>query len=66
MAVIVGGPEVTRDNPWCVASPGVDLGVVGEGEMTLTELDNAVAEAKAFEPGCQVTAATFDHSAMAR
>jgi radical SAM superfamily enzyme YgiQ (UPF0313 family) len=38
LAVVVGGPEVTRDNPWCVAEPGVDLGVVGEGEGTLVEL----------------------------
>ena len=38
VAVVVGGPEVTRDNPWCVAEPGVDLGVVGEGEGTLAEL----------------------------
>jgi radical SAM superfamily enzyme YgiQ (UPF0313 family) len=37
-AVVVGGPEVTRDNPWCVAAPGVDVGVVGEGEETLVEL----------------------------
>src|SRR5437588_70374 len=37
-AVIVGGPEVTRDNPWFVAAPGVDLGVVGVGEKTLEEL----------------------------
>jgi radical SAM superfamily enzyme YgiQ (UPF0313 family) len=38
VAVLVGGPEVTRDNPWCVADPGVDLGVVGEGERTFSEL----------------------------
>ncbi|MBI3725343.1 radical SAM protein, partial [bacterium] len=38
LAVVVGGPEVTKDNPWCVASPGVDLGVVGEGEATLSGL----------------------------
>lgn len=36
--VVVGGPEVTRDNPWCVSAPGVDVGVVGEGERTLEEL----------------------------
>jgi radical SAM superfamily enzyme YgiQ (UPF0313 family) len=37
-AVVVGGPEVTRDNPWCVAADGVDVGVVGEGEQTFEEL----------------------------
>ena len=36
--VVVGGPEVTRDNPWCVTAPGIDVGVVGEGERTLEEL----------------------------
>ncbi len=37
-AVVVGGPEVTRDNPWCVSAEGVDVGVVGEGEQTFEEL----------------------------
>ncbi len=35
---LVGGPEVTRDNPWCVAARGIDVGVVGEGERTFEEL----------------------------
>jgi radical SAM superfamily enzyme YgiQ (UPF0313 family) len=36
-AIVVGGPEVTKDNPWCVGGP-IDVGVVGEGEKTLEEL----------------------------
>lgn len=38
LAVVVGGPEVTQDNPWCVADPAVDVGIVGEGEGTFGEL----------------------------
>ncbi|EFO79629.1 radical SAM domain-containing protein [Oscillochloris trichoides DG-6] len=36
--VLVGGPEVQRDNPWILHHPAVDLAVVGAGEATFVEI----------------------------
>ncbi len=36
--VLLGGPEVTRDNAWVLESPVIDLACVGEGEQTFAEL----------------------------
>jgi radical SAM superfamily enzyme YgiQ (UPF0313 family) len=38
LLVIVGGPEVQRDNAWVLQHPAVDLAVIGEGEQTFAEL----------------------------
>ncbi|HEU4328461.1 MAG TPA: radical SAM protein [Roseiflexaceae bacterium] len=38
LLVLVGGPEVQRDNDWVLDHPAVDLAVVGEGEQTFAEL----------------------------
>ena len=36
--VIVGGPEVQRDNNWILEHPVVDVAVLGEGEQTFAAL----------------------------
>jgi radical SAM superfamily enzyme YgiQ (UPF0313 family) len=38
LLVVVGGPEVQRDNDWVLRHPAVDVGVIGEGEQTFCEL----------------------------
>lgn len=38
MQVIVGGPEVQRDNLWVLGHPVVDIAVLGEGEQTFADL----------------------------
>ncbi len=38
LRVVVGGPEVQRDNSWVLEHPAVDVAVVGEGEQTFTDL----------------------------
>lgn len=42
--IVVGGPEVTRDNQWVVKHPAVDAGVFGEGESRIGPLLTATAE----------------------
>jgi hypothetical protein len=36
--VVVGGPEVQRDNEWVLRHPAVDVAVIGEGEQTFCEI----------------------------
>jgi radical SAM superfamily enzyme YgiQ (UPF0313 family) len=38
LTVIVGGPEVQRNNDWILHHPAVDIAVDGEGEQTFGEL----------------------------
>lgn len=38
LQVIVGGPEVQRDNLWVLEHPAVDLAVLGEGEQTFADV----------------------------
>ncbi|NJM06095.1 radical SAM protein [Candidatus Gracilibacteria bacterium] len=38
LLVVVGGPEVQRDNRWLLEHPAVDVAVIGEGEQTFYEL----------------------------
>jgi radical SAM superfamily enzyme YgiQ (UPF0313 family) len=38
LLVVVGGPEVQRDNDWVLRHPAVDMAVIGEGEQTFAEL----------------------------
>lgn len=38
LVVIGGGPEVQPDNAWLLAHPGLDIGVIGEGEQTFVAL----------------------------
>jgi radical SAM superfamily enzyme YgiQ (UPF0313 family) len=45
LLVLVGGPEVQRDNLWVLAHPAVDVAVVGEGEQTFAELLRLWADA---------------------
>lgn len=41
LVIVLGGPEITSDNAWVLASGAVDYAVVGEGEQTFSELLNA-------------------------
>jgi radical SAM superfamily enzyme YgiQ (UPF0313 family) len=36
--VVLGGPEITRDNEWVLQSPDYDFAVIGEGEQTFARL----------------------------
>ncbi|MBV9790145.1 MAG: B12-binding domain-containing radical SAM protein [Chloroflexi bacterium] len=38
LRVVVGGPEVQRDNSWVLEHPAVDVCVIGEGEQTFADL----------------------------
>ncbi|KPL87060.1 B12-binding domain-containing radical SAM protein [Herpetosiphon geysericola] len=38
LIVVVGGPEVQRNNAWVLEHPAVDIAVEGEGEQTFSEL----------------------------
>lgn len=38
LRIVLGGPEITADNAWVLASPVVDWAVIGEGEQTFAEL----------------------------
>jgi len=38
LLVVVGGPEVQRDNEWVLNHPAVDVAVIGEGEQTFCEV----------------------------
>lgn len=38
LKVVVGGPEVQRDNLWVLHHPAVDVAVIGEGEQTFADL----------------------------
>jgi radical SAM superfamily enzyme YgiQ (UPF0313 family) len=36
--VVLGGPEITPDNDWVLATPDYDFAVIGEGEQTFAHL----------------------------
>ena len=38
LKIILGGPEITLDNAWVLASPWIDYAAIGEGEQTFAEL----------------------------
>lgn len=38
LTVLVGGPEVQRDNTWVLEHPAVDIAAIGEGEQTFAAL----------------------------
>jgi len=38
LRVVVGGPEVQKDNLWVLQHPAVDVAVIGEGEQTFVDL----------------------------
>ncbi|MEN9936725.1 MAG: hypothetical protein RLZZ387_3304 [Chloroflexota bacterium] len=44
LIVVGGGPEVQADNAWVLRHPGLDIGVVGEGEQTFAELLRLLVE----------------------
>lgn len=38
LRVLVGGPEVQKDNLWVLEHPAIDVAVIGEGEQTFVDL----------------------------
>jgi radical SAM superfamily enzyme YgiQ (UPF0313 family) len=36
--IVLGGPEITRDNEWVLQGPDYDFAVIGEGEQTFRDL----------------------------
>ena len=38
LLVVAGGPELQGDAPWVLSHPGLDIGVIGEGEQTFAAL----------------------------
>src|SRR5215216_234325 len=38
LMIVVGGPEVQRDNAWVLHHAAVDVAVIGEGEQTFCEV----------------------------
>ena len=42
--ILVGGPEITRDNAWVLECPHVDFAAIGEGEQTFAELLAALVD----------------------
>jgi radical SAM superfamily enzyme YgiQ (UPF0313 family) len=46
LLVVVGGPEVQRDNDWVLRHAAVDVAVLGEGEQTFVELLRSVVDCR--------------------
>lgn len=42
LTIVLGGPEITRDNAWVLSHPAVDYAVMGEGEQTFAGLLDAL------------------------
>jgi radical SAM superfamily enzyme YgiQ (UPF0313 family) len=42
--VLLGGPEITADNAWVFRQAAIDYAVLGEGELTFTELLSALSQ----------------------
>ena len=45
LRVLLGGPEITPDNPWVLESAAVDYVAMGEGEQTFADLLAALLQA---------------------
>jgi hypothetical protein len=55
--IVLGGPEITRDNAWVLEHPAVDYAAIGEGEQTFAELLAALAgHARNYGPPNRVAA----------
>jgi radical SAM superfamily enzyme YgiQ (UPF0313 family) len=46
ICVVIGGPEVTKDNTWVLAHPAPSAGLFGEGEARVCDLVNSVRDPK--------------------
>ncbi len=44
LRIVVGGPEVQRDNDWVLRHPAVDVAVLGEGEQTFAALLESILD----------------------
>lgn len=42
LRIVIGGPEITRDNAWVLEHNAIDYAVIGEGEQTFAELLQAL------------------------
>lgn len=49
LLIVLGGPEITRDNAWVLEQPAIDYAVVGEGEQTFCELLQALRDGGSIE-----------------
>jgi radical SAM superfamily enzyme YgiQ (UPF0313 family) len=47
--IVLGGPEITADNEWVLATDAYDFAVIGEGEQTFTQLLLALLEDEAAQ-----------------
>ena len=54
LRVVVGGPEVQKDNLWVLEHPAVDVAVLGEGEQTFAELLRLLVENKEPNAKCKM------------
>lgn len=48
--VVLGGPEITPDNDWVLATPDYDFAVIGEGEQTFAKLLQGLLDGEAAPP----------------
>jgi radical SAM superfamily enzyme YgiQ (UPF0313 family) len=57
--IVFGGPEITADNAWILATPDYDFAVIGEGEQTFAALLGQLGkEPPAASPGLYVPPAS--------
>ncbi len=71
LRVVVGGPEVQRDNLWVLQHPAVDVAVIGEGEQTFVDVLRhwsgdtfhipLVGEGGAASPLAQIPGIAYQH-----
>jgi radical SAM superfamily enzyme YgiQ (UPF0313 family) len=54
LLIVVGGPEVQRDNAWVLEHPAVDVVVAGEGERTFAALLRALLHERARDASLDV------------
>lgn len=51
LQVVVGGPEICRDNCGVLEDPAVDYAIIGEGEQTFVELLQSLERSKRLSDG---------------
>ena len=58
LRIMVGGPEITRDNAWVLEQSAVDYFIIGEGEQTFAALLQALAARSSLQgiPGLHALA----------
>src|SRR4051812_32194469 len=65
LRVVVGGPEVQKDNLWVLQHPAIDVAVVGEGEQTFVDLLRLWSRYRSGDDLCvPVLGASADESSL--